>query len=167
MTGTLDDYVGDEVMAVFGTPEPAKDDAARAIKCAHAMRRIIDDRSAERAGAGQTPVRIGIGVHFGPVVVGSTGSEARLKFAVIGDTVNVASRLQSSTRDLRCELVVSKAALLAAGEEVIQFRQSGGVELARSFGLDRRHALWKHRNRPEGLKRPSRGGDSARRISCS
>ena len=113
--GTVDDYVGDQVMAVFGTPEAAPDDALRAIRCAHAMRRSINDWNDERIRRGEGPVRVGIGVHYGPVVVGSTGTEARLKFAVVGATVNIASRLQSVTRERNCELIVSVAAAKAAG----------------------------------------------------
>ncbi|NDZ18733.1 hypothetical protein C7T35_21115 [Variovorax sp. WS11] len=117
--GTLDDYIGDEVMAVFGTPEPRADDAARALACAHAMRRVIASWNVERASRGMPSVRVGIGMHVGTVVAGSTGSTDRLKFAVVGDAVNVASRLQAATRDLRCDLVVSQAAMHAAKADLL------------------------------------------------
>ena len=95
--GTLDDLIGDEVTAVFGTPEPRVDDAARALACAHAMRGVIASWNMERAT--QRPaVAVGIGLRFGTVVTGSTGSANRLKFPVVGGAVNVASRLQAATR---------------------------------------------------------------------
>ncbi len=115
--GTLDDYIGDEVMAVFGTPEPRADDAARALACAHSMRRVLASWNAERATRGTPAVQVGIGVHVGTVVTGSTGSAERMKFAVVGDAVNVASRLQAASRELGCEMVVSQDAMRAAGAD--------------------------------------------------
>jgi adenylate cyclase len=115
--GTLDDFIGDEVMAVFGTPEPRADDAARALVCAHNMRSIIASWNLERASLGMPAVAVGIGLHVGTVVAGSTGSANRLKFAVVGDAVNVASRLQAATRELGCDMVVSLAAMRAANAD--------------------------------------------------
>lgn len=113
--GTLEDFIGDEVVALFGTPVEQSDDAARAIACAEAIRRSVADWNAEREARSLVAVKIGIGVHTGDVVVGTTGTETRLKFTVIGNTVNVASRLQAATRDLGCEGLYSVAALTAAG----------------------------------------------------
>ncbi len=112
--GTLEDFIGDEVLAVFGTPAVRDDDAARAIACADSIRRSIADWNADRLGRGEEPVRIGIGLHTGEVVVGTTGTERRLKFTVIGDTVNIASRLQGATRVEACEALYSLATLRAA-----------------------------------------------------
>lgn len=78
------------------------------------MRGIIASWNLERATLGMPAVAVGIGLHFGTVVAGSTGSSNRLKFAVVGDAVNVASRLQAATRELHCEMVVSQAAMRAA-----------------------------------------------------
>ena len=116
--GTLDDYIGDEVMAVFGTPEPRADDAVRALACAQTMRRAMARWNEERASLALPAVRVGIGLHVGTVVTGSTGSSDRLKFAVVGDAVNVASRLQAATRELGCEMVVSQDAMHAAHEDL-------------------------------------------------
>jgi len=105
--GTLDKYLGDGIMATFGTPEPAADDADRALACA---RRIVErsrNWNAEREARGEAPLRIGVGVHFGPATLGDTGDANRMEYAVIGDTVNVASRVEHLTRDLGCSLVVS------------------------------------------------------------
>ncbi len=104
-------------MAVFGTPEPRTDDAARALACAHGMRRVIGAWNLERVPLQLPAVEVGIGLHVGTVVAGSTGTQDRLKFAVVGDAVNVASRLQAATRQLGCDMVVSKAAMHAAKAE--------------------------------------------------
>ncbi len=112
--GTIDDYVGDEVMAVFGTPVPDVSDAARALACGCAMVDEVARWNAKRAARGGFAVAAGIGIHFGDVVVGNTGDERRLKFAVVGDTVNVASRLERLTRSLDAALVVSNDLLAAA-----------------------------------------------------
>ena len=73
--------------------------------------------NAERADAGLDPIKMGIGIHYGPAVFGDIGSERNMAFAVIGDTVNTASRLQSLTRDLACAAVVSDSAVTAAHAE--------------------------------------------------
>lgn len=105
--GTLDKYLGDGLMATFGTPEASENDARKALQCAFDMFEALSiwnrDRSAERL----PPVRIGIGIHFGPVISGDIGNQRRLEYSVIGDTVNVASRLEQLSRKLKASLVVS------------------------------------------------------------
>ena len=141
--GTLDKYIGDGLMATFGTPHPRRDDATRALEAALEMAAAArrpgagGERDASRrvetvpsAGAAPPPdapgpsiptqVRIGIGLHFGPVVLGDIGNEHRLEFAVLGDTVNVASRLEGLTRELGVELVASR-------ELVDRVREEGGL----------------------------------------
>jgi adenylate cyclase len=105
--GTLDKYVGDGVMATFGTPVPGTDDAVRALRCARAMLAAIDDWNGIRAAAGDAPVRVGIGLAYGPVVLGDIGGPHRFEFAVLGDTVNVASRLERLARTLGGPIVAS------------------------------------------------------------
>jgi adenylate cyclase len=94
-------------MATFGTPLPGPRDAADALAAAREMAAAIERWNGERRNAGGVPIAIGIGVHWGPVVLGDIGGENRLEFATIGDTVNVASRLEALTRDLDVEIVVS------------------------------------------------------------
>jgi adenylate cyclase len=113
--GTIDKYIGDEVMATFGTPIAGPDDAANAIACARTMRGALADWNRDRAETGAPPVDVGIGVDFGDVVIGNMGDERRLEFAVIGDTVNVASRLQSLTRESEAAVLVSGDVVEAAG----------------------------------------------------
>jgi len=105
--GTLEKYIGDAVMATFGTPSPEPDDAARALRCALDLARETRRWSDQRLAHGDAPVEVGIGLHYGDAVVGSIGDGQRLDYAVVGDTVNVASRLERLTRELDVEIVVS------------------------------------------------------------
>jgi adenylate cyclase len=105
--GTLEKFVGDAVMATFGTPSPGPDDASRALRCAWQLLRETRRWSEQRAARGAMPVQIGIGIHYGEAVVGSIGDGQRLDYAVIGDSVNVASRLERLTREFNVEIVVS------------------------------------------------------------
>ncbi len=99
--GTLDKYLGDGVMATFGTPVPEPGDAANAVRAARAVVVAVD---ALRAG-----LRVSVGVHFGRATVGDVGPSRRLEFAVVGDTVNVASRLEAATRQVGARVVISEA----------------------------------------------------------
>ncbi len=110
--GTLDKFIGDGLMATFGTPQPLDDAADRALACGMAMRQTIDDWQGNRRAAGEAAVEVGIGIHYGQVTMGDIGGGGeglgqRFEFAVIGDTVNVASRLERMTRDLCVSLLVS------------------------------------------------------------
>ncbi len=105
--GTLDKYLGDGVMATFGTPIAGPDDALNALKAARQIITDMDRCSRECKGRGDPEFRVSVGVHFGPVILGDIGPSRRLEFAVVGDTVNVASRLESSTRLLKCRIATS------------------------------------------------------------
>ena len=104
--GTLDKYLGAGLMATFGTPFPGASDAGNALRCAQTMLSAIDDLNRERRHRGEPPIRISIGLHYGQVVLGDIGLN-RLEFAVIGTTVNAASRLESLTREFGCAIIAS------------------------------------------------------------
>lgn len=104
--GTLDKYLGDGLMATFGTPFAGECDALNALRCAQAMIGAIADLNLDRQGRGEPPIRLSIGLHYGEVVLGDIGLN-RLEFAVIGSAVNAASRLESLTREFGCALVAS------------------------------------------------------------
>lgn len=106
--GTLDKYLGDGLMATFGTPTAGARDATDTLDCARTMIRVMDQWNRERRRAGETEIHAGIGIHYGPAVLGDIGAN-RLEFAVIGNTVNVSSRLESLTRDHAVRLVMSDA----------------------------------------------------------
>jgi adenylate cyclase len=105
--GTVDKFIGDAIMATFGTPFTGPADAANAVACARAMVGEAAAWNRQRWAAGHAPIQIGIGAHYGPAVLGDIGSERRLEFAVVGDTVNVASRLEGLTRQLGVDIALS------------------------------------------------------------
>ncbi|MEP4420910.1 MAG: adenylate/guanylate cyclase domain-containing protein, partial [Nitratireductor sp.] len=105
--GTLDKFIGDGVMATFGTPEPVPQDSLNAVACVNAILEDVAGLNERRRARGAEPVQIAVGLHYGPVVVGNIGTERRLELAVIGDTVNAASRLEELTR------IVGRAAVIS------------------------------------------------------
>ncbi|HET9585553.1 MAG TPA: adenylate/guanylate cyclase domain-containing protein [Bradyrhizobium sp.] len=104
--GTLDKYLGDGLMATFGTPFASDCDAVNALRCAQAMIGSIGELNLERKNRSEPPIRLSIGLHYGEVVLGDIGLN-RLEFAVIGTAVNAASRLETLTREYGCALVTS------------------------------------------------------------
>ncbi len=106
--GTLEKFIGDGLLALFGVPEPQLSDPARALRCAYAMIAACEDWNAERKSAGLPPMQMGIGLHCGPAVLGDLGDERAMTFTAIGDTINTASRLQDLTRDFECSLIISR-----------------------------------------------------------
>lgn len=114
--GTLDKYMGDGIMASFGTPSPTPADAANAVAAAFAMQDGVRKLNEGRIAAGKEPVRLSVGVHYGPVILGDIGSERRMEFATLGDTVNVASRLEAATRELSCGIAISQSVIDAIAE---------------------------------------------------
>jgi class 3 adenylate cyclase len=94
-SGTVDKFLGDGAMAVFGAPIPDADHPERAVRAALALRDGIADLSRRRAEAGKEPVAVGIGISTGEVVAGTVGTADRMEYTVLGDSVNLASRLES------------------------------------------------------------------------
>lgn len=118
--GVVDKYIGDSIMAVFGAPTPAPDDAARALRAAASMREALVSHNEDRRRRGLPPLAQGIGAHFGPVVAGNVGTTERAAYTVIGDAVNLASRLESATKEQGTDVLFSRdlveAASLAPGD---------------------------------------------------
>jgi adenylate cyclase len=105
--GTLDKFVGDEIMALYGSPVRHDDDAIRAVRTALDMLEVLEQWNKERVARGQVPVHIGIGINSGAVVAGYLGSSKALEYTVIGDSVNVGSRLCSAAKP--GQILVSEA----------------------------------------------------------
>jgi adenylate cyclase len=115
--GVIDKFLGDGAMLVFGVPEPAQGDAARALACAEALLAAVESWSCELEATGAPPVRVGIGGHHGEVFAGAVGDEARLEYTILGDVVNTAQRLEELTREAGCALLVSRELVAAAGPQ--------------------------------------------------
>jgi len=111
--GVLDKFIGDAVMAVFGAPLPSGRDTANAVDCAVAMILALGRVNARRQSRGQAELRLGIGVATGDVVAGTIGSQKRMDYTVIGDSVNLASRLQTLTKLYKVSIMLSET---TAGE---------------------------------------------------
>lgn len=127
--GTLDKFLGDGMMAVWGTPVQAPDDAVRAVQAANAMRRALRDVvNTMRSARDEPPLSVGYGIATGRVVAGAMGARRRLDFTVIGDTVNLSSRLCGQARpgqilvDEPTHQIMSAAGLRATALEARQIK---------------------------------------------
>jgi adenylate cyclase len=144
--GTVEKYIGDAVFAVFGLPNAGPNDAANALSCADRMIAALADWNSERSRENDSALAVGIGLNYGPAVIGDVGSEQSLSFTVIGDTVNTASRLQALTRNFETPLVVGDALvgairMAAAGAApLIDQLQDRGEQLLR--GRDGAIRIW-------------------------
>jgi class 3 adenylate cyclase len=138
--GIVDKYIGDSIMVVFGIPRANEDDAARAIRAARGLQRAMREHNHVRARRGLPPLVQGIGVHFGPVVAGNIGTQERLQFTVIGDAVNLASRLESATKELEVAVLISGPTVEAARKtkaELPKLRSLGQITVrGRGEGLE-------------------------------
>jgi len=114
--GVLDKFIGDELMAVFGIMEGDDAGCLNAVRCAIEMREAARKLTRKRSAAGQQTFEVGIGINSGEVVVGNLGSKNRMDYTVIGDTVNVASRLQGLTAGQH--IVVGEETFRQCGEKV-------------------------------------------------
>jgi adenylate cyclase len=143
--GTLDKYLGDGLMATFGTPFAGDRDACNALRCAQAMLDSVNELNRERKPRGEPPIRISIGLHYGQVVLGDIGLN-RLEFAVIGTTVNAASRLESLTREFGCAMIASddlvQQARAEAGSSHADFADLVAQPPQAIRGLERPLGIW-------------------------
>jgi adenylate cyclase len=120
--GTLDKYIGDAIMAFWGSPYPQNDHALRACTCALEMIGALEKLNAQWQAQGRKEMSIGIGLNTGPVNVGNMGSAKRLAWTVMGDNVNLASRLEGMTKEYRCRIVISEGTYRQVADQFV-FRE--------------------------------------------
>jgi adenylate cyclase len=116
--GLVLQFIGDEIEAVFGAPLPLEDHPLQAVRAALEMRRRLDSVNDELKKQGHAPLHHGIGIHTGRVVAANIGSPDRLSYALVGDTVNLASRIQGLNRQLGTDILVSETTQAGLGKEV-------------------------------------------------
>jgi adenylate cyclase len=125
--GVIDKYIGDSVMAVWGGISHTEDHAAAAIRAALAIARVIRKDNAERRAAGHAPIRVRIGMHSGPVVIGNIGAPSRVNFTVVGDTVNVAQRFEQLGKEFM--LPDDEIVILASGDTLKSVKDRASIDL--------------------------------------
>ncbi len=106
--GVVDKYVGDAIMALWGVPIGHADDAFNAVRACLAMREELAKLNKLRLSRGQNPIKIGMGLNTGPVIAGNIGSDEKMEYTVIGDSTNLASRVESVTKEYGTDLLISQ-----------------------------------------------------------
>ncbi len=107
--GVINKFIGDAVMAIFGEPIQDKNHPQNAVKCAFAMLEKVKELQKKWAQEGKPKIEIGIGINTGEVFVGNIGSVNRMEYTVIGDTVNLASRLESYNKTYKTKMLISSS----------------------------------------------------------
>lgn len=142
--GVLEQFTGDGAMVIFGVPRQSPEDAVAALACGRDLIDTVRRWSAELVAGGQAPVSVGVGIHYGPVVIARLGGDEQIQLSAAGETVNLASRLEALTRTHRAAIVVSDALAVAV-------RRLGHGELLAGFeevapqavrGLEQPVAVW-------------------------
>ena len=130
--GSIDKFLGDGLMAIFGLPLTSPRDVSNAAMCGLEIVERISQWNAQNAPI--TPIRVAVGIHYGDVVQGDIGTDKRLEFTVIGDTVNLASRVEAYCRTLNAAVLVTDSFMQALLLE-------GNIETAKSFTDEGMHPL--------------------------
>ena len=140
--GFLNKFIGDGLMIIFGLPlsaGSAQQDAVRALQAALAMLERVEQLNADRSDPSMPQLRIGVGVHSGALMAGSIGSASRQEYSVIGETVNLASRLESLNKTFKTEILLSAATREVVGDGFAGIEPLG---LAKVAGLEEQVAVY-------------------------
>ncbi|MGY3539908.1 MULTISPECIES: adenylate/guanylate cyclase domain-containing protein [unclassified Bradyrhizobium] len=132
--GSIDKFLGDGLMAVFGPPLASDRDATNAALCAMRIRDCLAQWNARHPNDPGKLIRIAVGIHWGEVVQGDIGTDKRLEFTVVGDTVNIASRVEAYCRTLN-------ATVLVTGDFIQSLIAEGSVDVANAFTSEGEHLL--------------------------
>lgn len=127
--GTLDKFLGDGLMAVFGIPIPTQDHAGNALAAAKEMCVALHEMNAVWVARGEPVFNLGIGLNSGPVLVGNIGSEERMEYTVIGEEVNLASRLESMNKEYGTRLILSERTLACLNQDREGIVELGAVQV--------------------------------------
>ena len=125
--GVIDKYIGDSVMAVWGGLSRMEDHADRAVRAAMEIASVIREDNAVRRASGEAPIRVRIGLHSGPVIVGNIGAPGRVNFTVVGDTVNIAQRFEQLGKEFMKD--GEEIVILASGSTMGALRERDAVGL--------------------------------------
>jgi adenylate cyclase len=127
--GIVLQFIGDEIEAVFGAPQDLPDHPEMAVMASLEMRKRLREMNRIRESKGEVPIRHGIGIHTGEVLAGSVGSPERLVYALVGDTVNIASRIQNMNKQFHTDILVSQNTRNLLKNSEIEFSSLGEIEL--------------------------------------
>ncbi|MGA0598398.1 adenylate/guanylate cyclase domain-containing protein [Enterovirga sp. CN4-39] len=137
--GTIDKFLGDGVIAVFGASNCDEPNATNAVRASFDILRAVEVWNGERRRSGKPDVTVAVGLHFGAVILGNVGSERRLELTVLGDTVNLANRIEAYCRDLGVDLLMTEAVVAAIERErstaVLEHLTELGMHQLRGFGV--------------------------------
>jgi adenylate cyclase len=126
--GMVNDFIGDAILAVFGAPLDDPEHARHAVLSALAMVETLDRLNERWTGEGLPALRMGVGIHTGEVFAGNVGRAGKVKYAVVGDTVNLASRVESLNKELGTTMLVTEATYRAAGLD-LEVKDRGPVSV--------------------------------------
>jgi adenylate cyclase len=126
--GVVNQIVGDGLMAIFGAPRPCEDRRLHAARAALQMIELIEQYNQERVALQRSPIRIGVGIASGDVIAGYTGTQRRATYTCVGDTVNLAARLEAHTKVVGQPILIDEATRLGLGGE-FSVEDQGNVEL--------------------------------------